>query len=571
MKPIVLILLFAAGGALAQQPTPSPAPRAELDQAKAARDAVLSYLKLARKAVANHNLSLAEGFFERMLNVPAPDSDKRDGLLIMAQAYEEACVYTKAIAVYEKFVHLFPRDNEAPAILLKLGRLYRETGAYQLALDRFYNVLNIVLKISSSEVSPYKNATLTAQFEIAETYFTTGDYQQANKFFNLIKLLDLTPEDRERANFRSLYCLFLLNQYDDVINAAKQFIEQYSSSPNLPEVRYITASSLKAANRPQEALTYTLDLLRNGKANAAKDPESWIFWKRKTGNQIANDFYKDGDFLKALTIYQSLATLSEAPDWQWPVVYQMGICFERLRLPNRAIEAYQFIIQEYKKNQDAATLPENVTACNQMAQWRINYLKWQEKTEMQMASLLTPPDVADLKIPSITALPEAKPAAISASTPSASGTPIPAATPIPSATPALTIPPTPPVPAPPQATAVPAVSPAPAATPAPSATPTPVPTPEPSAAPSPAVTPEPASTPDAKPGGGEPFLSSTLVISDALKLPIQPSMGTLETSIVAPSPSPKPKARRKPTPRPSATPAPTPQSTPSRSWISRIF
>ena len=45
--------------------------------------------------------------------------------------------------------------------------------------------------------------------------------------------------------------------------------------------------------------------------------------------------------MSALTIYQTLARLNEDADWQWPVIYQMGLCFERLRLSSRAAEAYR--------------------------------------------------------------------------------------------------------------------------------------------------------------------------------------------------------------------------------------
>ncbi|MDD5348996.1 MAG: tetratricopeptide repeat protein [Chthoniobacteraceae bacterium] len=544
MKRIFLFLLLASFAAFAQQPGASPSPFPEPDRQQAARNSIAGYLRLAQNAVQNNNLSVAEAFFERMLNVPAPDIDKRAGLLAMARAYEEAKVYAKAIAVYEKFNHLFPRDAEAPDILLKLGRLYREAGAHQLALDRFYNVLNSVLKINGNELPVYKAATLTAQFEIAETYFDVGDYKQANKFFNLISLLDLTPEDRDRATFRALYCLFLLNQYTETIAAAKGFLEQYPDSPNLPETRYIIAMSLKAANRPQEALTYTLDLLRGEKAKAGKDPAAWITWKCKTGNQIANDFYQQGDFLKALTIYQSLATLNEAPDWQWPVIYQMGICFERLRLSTRALEAYQFIVEDHKKVKDPASLPSTAAAFSDMARWRMDSLKWQQKTEAQLTSLLGPPELADDLIPSL----PVKGGQTAATGKSASAGETPQA-PAPVATPAPT-----PVPSPaaaPSATPVPSPTAAPSPTPVPSpaATPSPTPVPSPAATPSPTPVPSPTATP-----------SVTPVPTAAPGVSPGPSAAA----------TPRRKATPKPTaPQPSATP--TPQPTPKKPWLLRLF
>src|SRR5690606_38282313 len=98
--------------------------------------------------------------------------------------------------------------------------------------------------------------------------------------------------------------------------------------------------------KPQEALETVMTLLKEEDARKEKNPDKWIYWQKKTGNEFANGFYEQGEFMSALTIYQKLATLSKDPDWQWPVIYQMGLCFERLRLARRAAEAYKFIIDE---------------------------------------------------------------------------------------------------------------------------------------------------------------------------------------------------------------------------------
>ena len=494
---------------------------------KAARDEISMYLKLARKATSKENIELAESLYERMLNVQAPESYKRSGLLLMGQTYEDRKLFSKAIAVYEKFNQLFPNDEQAPNVLLKLGRLYREAGACQLALDRFYNVINSVLKVRDHDLYDYKSSTLTAQFEIAETYFLSADYKQASKFFKLIKLLDLPPKDQDRANFKALYCVFLLGDYIETISSATAFVEEFPDSPNLPEARYILASAYKATNRRQEALNCTLELLRTGKANEAKNPEIWAYWKRKTGNQIANEFYQQGDIVKALTIYQSLATLDTTPDWQWPVVYQMGICFERLRLTDRALEAYQFISDEYKKVKDPTTLSPNVIAYNEMAQWRSGQLKWQQTTEAQLTSLLSPPELPEETLNSVTQLAaasaKASPALPSSVPPPVPTTPLPLATPTPAPTRSATPPPAPSV------TPPPSLTPAPSATPAAFFTPAPVATPAPFVAPAPVTTPAPSPTPTPS-------------------APVPP----------APSPTPIPPV----TPAPSATPAPSPTATP---------
>ena len=391
-----LILCAVAAPAWASGGKDAPATGASASDFATASDRrdIASLIKLAKSAVQDQNIPLAEQFFERMLSVQIEAEEKRDGMLVIGKIYEEEKLRTKAITAYERFVRTFPKDPALPEVLLSLGRLYRSVGAHQLALDRFYSVLNSVIKISEGGYKEYKSATLVAQFEIAETYFDSGDYTQAAKFYRLIKLLDLSREDQDRASFKSFYCQFLLGNYADTIPQALGFIQNYPASTNLPEARYILAMVYKATGRTEDSLTQVMQLLREEKANSDKNPEIWRYWQKKAGNQVANEFYKQGDFVNAITIYQSLAKVSKEPDWQWPAIYQMGICFERLRLPERAVEAYQYILDEFKKVGEPAKLPANLTALNEMAQWHIEHLKWQENTDLQLQSLLYAPEAA---------------------------------------------------------------------------------------------------------------------------------------------------------------------------------
>ena len=307
----------------------------------------------------------------------------------MAGVFEKNQIYSKAIAVYEKIVKLFPLDPKSPEILLKLGRIYRETGAYQMAISKFYSVLNTTLKIDRKDFESYKLLTQQAQFEIAETYFVADDYQQADKFFSLLKRLNLSREDKARVEFKSIYCHYILNDYPTVIISARKYIETYPETKEVPECRYVLASALRRMNRTQEATDEVLALLRNEKPKEKSDPKNWVYWQKKTGNQIANDLYQQTEFVKALTIYQALAKLDTAQEWQLPVVYQIGLCFERLRLLPRSLEAYHFITDECKKSQAAGgTLPNSIETLRQMAEWRSDQVAWLQTTDLQLQGLL---------------------------------------------------------------------------------------------------------------------------------------------------------------------------------------
>lgn len=362
---------------------PAPGVQTEID----------GYCRLASDAIARGNLELAETFFQHLLSLDAPDGMKVPALRQMAELYEKQHATAKTITVLEAVRDLSPGDPKMPELLLHLGNLYREAGAYQTAISRYYSVLNSALKISEPTMERYKDWTQRAQFEIAETHFSAGDYAQANKFFTLLGKLDLKRDEKARALFRSAYCLYLLDDKSGAEAAARQFLQDYSDTKYAPECRYLMARTLKALNRPQEAMEEVLALVRVEKDKTKEDSKTWSYWQEKAGNQIANDFYLHGDFARAITIYQALAKLNNSPDWLWPVIYQMGLCFERLELPARANEAYAFITEEAKKRKTAA--PEALEEVVTMAAWRSGQLGWKKDTEIRLQALLGGPDLPE--------------------------------------------------------------------------------------------------------------------------------------------------------------------------------
>ena len=74
--------------------------------------------------------------------------------------------------------------------------------------------------------------------------------------------------------------------------------------------------------------------------------DQWVGWQKKAGNQVANEYFEDGETLKAIEVYQKMILLDPSAKWQAPVVYQLGLCFERLgggMYNAKAIEAYEIL------------------------------------------------------------------------------------------------------------------------------------------------------------------------------------------------------------------------------------
>lgn len=344
---------------------------------------VRSLLKLGTALADRGEYDSAEIAFRQVLTSQvAGIPEVKTALLALARMHRKQGALTKAAAIYEKYLKEYPGDERTPDALLDLGRTLRSMGAYRLAITRFYSVINSTLKLPSEGFDHYQQLAKTAQFEIAETHFQAGDFVEASKFFSRLRLLDLAPADRARAQFKAGYSLSLQGDREAATTMLRQYLEQWPDDSNGPEARYLLAVNLRSLGRGDEAMNATLELLRAEKPRMAADPKRWAYWQRRTGNQLANDFFEHGDVLNAQAIYSGLAALSDDPAWRLPVLYQIALCQERLGSADRARVAYQGIVDATKQNPspDAAEM-------GRMATWRLAHLDWNDTMHRQISSI----------------------------------------------------------------------------------------------------------------------------------------------------------------------------------------
>ena len=98
-----------------------------------------------------------------------------------------------------------------------------------------------------------------------------------------------------------------------------------------------------------------------------------------------------GDYLNALEIYQRLAGLGESPTWKLPALYQVGLTYERLQQPQKAVETYNQVLAF---TDDASShVDAGVQTVLDMAKWRKEYLTWLSQAEQarQTINQLHPP------------------------------------------------------------------------------------------------------------------------------------------------------------------------------------
>ncbi len=178
------------------------------------------------------------------------------------------------------------------------------------------------------------------------------------------------------------YAQQLQGDLDGAVTTLRSYLEQWPDDENVPEARHLLAISLRKLQRPQEAFTATLELLRTEKSRVNADPKRWAYWQRLTGNQLANDFFESGDILNAHAIYAGLAALSDDPTWRLPVNYQIALCEERLGIMDRARAVYQGIVDA------TATNPSpDLAELGRMAAWRLAHLDWRDTVDHQLTAI----------------------------------------------------------------------------------------------------------------------------------------------------------------------------------------
>jgi TolA-binding protein len=369
-------------------PTAPTAPSAETKAdekkpaPKRAASEVEGLLNLGASLTERGDFDSAEIAYRQVLNTPrVPETHLKTALLGLAHMHRKQGALTKAAAIFERFLKDYPGDDRTPDALLDLGRTLRGLGVYKLALMRFYSVINSTLKLPGEGFERYQVLAKTAQFEIAETHFQAGEFAEANKFYTRLRLLDLAPGDRARAHFKAGYALRLQGDLEGAITTFRSYLEQWPDDENVPEARYLLAVTLRELKRTQEAFAATLELLRTEKSRIATDPKRWAYWQRRTGNQLANDFFENGDTLNARTIYASLLDLSPEIHWRLPITYQVGLCDERLGANDRARAAYQAIVDAA-----GATPPAELVELVKMAAWRIEHLAWRDRVGQQVSA-----------------------------------------------------------------------------------------------------------------------------------------------------------------------------------------
>jgi tetratricopeptide (TPR) repeat protein len=328
----------------------------------------------------------AETVLASLLKSSPPAEIQRAALLEMAVVAEEVSNLSKAQAFYGEFLKRFPDDPDASEVLLRQALICRKMGANVLALSKFYAVLSTSLRLKPDRLEYYQRLVIQAQTEIAETYYLQGKYKEAVEFLARLLKLEATEEQKVQITYKMIQSLSALGRFAEVVPKAELFIERYTQANQMAEIRFLLADALKKLGRDREAVQQVMILLEGQQREAERDAATWAYWRRRAGNEIANQLYASGDYINALAIYKSLAGLDRTPEWRVPVWYQIGLVYERLQQPQKAREHYENILAAGKETATNST-NSNLSVVRDMAAWRKDYLTWLMRAEQSNEKL----------------------------------------------------------------------------------------------------------------------------------------------------------------------------------------
>jgi tetratricopeptide (TPR) repeat protein len=335
--------------------------------------------ELARNLRVTRQPHDAELLLIDLMSDTSPEIIQQSALLELAALAQDANDLTRAQQIYAQFLNKWPNDLRVPEVLLQQGLLFRRMGLHTLAFTKFYGVMTSALVLKNDQLDYYVRLVLQAQIEIAETQYELGKYADAAEFFSRLLKQNNPALNKSQLLFKLTRCHAASGQYAEVVSEAQDFLAQYQGAPEQAEVRFHLALALKEMGRNNESLQQVLLLLQEQHAHTKDHPELWTYWQQRTGNLIANQLYREGDYSKALQIYLNLAKLDPSPQWQLAVHYQIGMTYERLWQPQKATEIYNGILAREKEL--GTEVPPNLKTLFEMTRWRQNFIEWQSKAE----------------------------------------------------------------------------------------------------------------------------------------------------------------------------------------------
>ena len=325
----------------------------------------------------------------KLLEKQPPVAYRKQAMLQLALISELRKQWVKAQQIYRHYETLYPKDPNLPLVSLRLGMIYREMGADELALANLHSIIMMALKsevVHGKYFPLYRRIVLKAKTEIANTHLKNGEFETAARHYRMLMADEGGNDELGRLNlplvrFKLCRCLSIMEDHVALDREVEIFLSNHEGHELESDVRYLAVKSLQARKNHGEVLQQFKRILEiqpveDGSGSRASDR-----WKLRIGLEIASQMIQSGEYFESLDVYKALLEFTEHSDDEVTVRYQMGLVYERLHQPERAMSAYERIQKQLENRPDMrAESPSTLVA--DMAGWRIGMLDWFRKKQL---------------------------------------------------------------------------------------------------------------------------------------------------------------------------------------------
>ena len=238
--------------------------------------------------------------------------------------------YIKARGNFDPAVRISSEESEVHLrALLGLGVSLFHLGDYNEAVENFRQAETIDPAFEQDKIN----------FYMAESYYSSGKYQEALSRYNNIKSTEI--EYVRQVTYSKGYCQFNLGNYSNAAYLFSEFIQNYPDDFRMTDAKLRLADSYFGSKNFAAASKIFKEVFKSGKFSS-DDPYTYF--------QYAQALYKSGESNAAIDEFRNLQ--KKFPDSKYGESSLFTIGFIKFQEGEfeEAINDYRMVMQIYKKS-----------------------------------------------------------------------------------------------------------------------------------------------------------------------------------------------------------------------------
>lgn len=257
-----------------------------------------------------------------------------DTQLRIGDAYYALGNYREAIASYQKAIGAEPGGDYA---MFQIANSYYRAGRTFEAVSNFRKTLRIY---------PFSKLREQAQYNIAYIYLNTNNYSQAVEEFQTV--INKYPKTdwaaRSQYNIGDAY--YNAGEYDRAIAAYQEVLKNYPKSSYIIEAINGIQYAQLSAGKADSSSVILEDFLSDNPTSSTADQLRY---------RQALNVFQTGNYERAIKEFRQYLRVTNSEKLMPEAYSNLGEAYRQLGQTDKAIDAYQTIVNEFPKNDLASS------------------------------------------------------------------------------------------------------------------------------------------------------------------------------------------------------------------------